>query len=119
MLRGAAAAWMGLVVLQAVTTKRGADTVGGLLGTVDGLVKRALDPSVPAIPDHSKPLAPTGNAPGGGTKVVTPDGKPSGGVLTPDGRYLPPTDATLPQPNAPKAQNESYVPGIPGTTTYT
>lgn len=55
MFRGAAAAWLGLIALQAVTTRGGAGAVGGLMTTVDGLVKRALDPSVAAIPDHSAP----------------------------------------------------------------
>lgn len=110
MLRGAAAAWGGLIVLQALTQKNGADAVGGLMGAVDSIVKRALDPSVPLIPDHSTD---------GSTPTVGPDGKPDGGKIDGRGRYIPPTDSTIPQPNAPQSHNEAYVPGIPSPTTTT
>lgn len=32
------------------------------------------------------------------TATVGPDGKPDGGKITPDGKYIPPTDKTQPQP---------------------
>jgi hypothetical protein len=41
-----------LVVIQGLTGK-GAGRVGALVDTLNGLVVRALDPTVPAIPDHS------------------------------------------------------------------
>lgn len=112
MLRGAAGAWLGLVVLQGLTSKGGAGAVGGLLGTVTDLIDRALSPTVPAIPDHSIPLgvlpsdqgtAGSGDSspklnPNGGLVPGDPNGAPGGGPKTP----LTPT---------------AYVPGIPGTTT--
>lgn len=115
MLRGAAGAWMGLIVLQAATTSRGANTIGGLLGTVDGLVKRALDPTVPAIPDHSK---------SSNTAVVGPDGKPTGGYLDGDGGYIPPGPEDAPNydpfPGTPPGGHPAlYAPGIPRPTTRT
>ena len=51
-LRGAVTAWMALIVLGAVGTAGGSGRLAGLFGDVDRLVKRALDPNVPAIPDR-------------------------------------------------------------------
>jgi hypothetical protein len=112
MLRGAAGAWLGLVVLQTFTTNNGAGAVSGLLGAVDGLVKRALDPSVPAIPDHSR---------SGNTATVGPDGKPDGGYLDGSGGYVPPGPEDAPNydpfPGTPAGGHPAlYVPGIPRTT---
>lgn len=50
-VRGMVTAWLGLIVLQAVAAG-GSGKVAGFFGDVDRLVKRALDPSVPAIPDR-------------------------------------------------------------------
>lgn len=52
-LRGAGAAVFGLIVLQTVTTQRGAAGVGGILGWVDSVLRRALSPDVAAIPDFA------------------------------------------------------------------
>lgn len=49
--RGMVSAWLGLIVLQAVGDG-GSGRVAGLFGDVNRLVKRAIDPSVPAIPDR-------------------------------------------------------------------
>lgn len=51
-LRGAVSAWLTLIVLQAVSTKGGSGRVAGLFTDLDNLVKRALDPGVPAIRDR-------------------------------------------------------------------
>jgi hypothetical protein len=51
-LRGAAAAWLGLIALQAVTSKGGAHATSGVLGVAESIVKRALAPNVAAIPDR-------------------------------------------------------------------
>jgi hypothetical protein len=51
-LRGMVTAWLGLVVLQTVSTKGGSGRVAGLFGDVDRLIQRAFDPKVPAIPDR-------------------------------------------------------------------
>jgi hypothetical protein len=44
-------AWLGLIVLQTVSTT-GSGRVAGAFADVNRLVKRALDPKVPAIPDR-------------------------------------------------------------------
>lgn len=50
-LRGAVSAWLALIVLQTVSTKGGSGQLASLFSDVDQLVRRALDPNVPAIPD--------------------------------------------------------------------
>lgn len=49
--RSAAAACLGLIALQAAGSRGGAGRIYDLLGDVNRVVARALDPSVPAIPD--------------------------------------------------------------------
>jgi hypothetical protein len=69
-LRGAAGAWLGLIALQAVTTKRGSKQVSGLLTWVDSAVQRALSPDVAAIPDYSKGVpAPAATKPAGSSSL--------------------------------------------------
>lgn len=58
-LRGAVTAWLALIVLQTVSTSGGSGRLASLFGDIDNLVRRALDPSVPAIPDHSTGAAAT------------------------------------------------------------
>jgi hypothetical protein len=96
--RGALTAWMTLIVLQTVSTAGGSGKVAGLFDDVNNLVKRALDPAVPAIPDRR-----TGSQ---GTAVVTPGGTPTGGHIDPQGRYIPPDDRNLPAPSAPPVVEE-------------
>lgn len=43
--------WLALVALQALTSKSASGRVAQALGDVDRLLERALDPTVPAIPD--------------------------------------------------------------------
>lgn len=53
-LRGAMVAWLGLIALQSFASSEH-DSPGRLrsaLADVNGLVKRAIDPNVPAIPDR-------------------------------------------------------------------
>lgn len=50
------------------------------------------------------------------TPIVGPDGKPTGGYIDGQGRYIPPTDSTQQQPNQPKTYNENYT--APYTTPY-
>lgn len=112
--RGAAAAWLGLIALQTFTTKRGAGAVGGLIGTVDNLVKRALDPTVAAIPDHSTP-----------TGVVKPGTGPTPGDSSPhldsNGKLIPgdPNGAPGGFPTTiPGTQNDRYdLPNLGPVTT--
>lgn len=61
-LRGAAGAWLGLIALQTLTTGQSSSKVGGAFDWVASVFSRALDPKVPAIPDHSKTAA-AGNVP--------------------------------------------------------
>lgn len=49
--RGAVTAWLALIALQAVSTKGGSGRVASLFQDINRLVGRALDPTVPAIPD--------------------------------------------------------------------
>lgn len=94
-LRGAMTAWLGLIVLQTVTTT-GAGRVSGLIGSVDDLVKRAFDPSVPAIPDRSAGAAATGAA-----AATTPAQRQAANTaLQSSGLYSPPV-TTLPVPGHP------------------
>lgn len=52
-MRGAATGALSLIVLQGLTGKA-SGRVGGLVDAVTGLIDRAIDPNVPAIPDHSR-----------------------------------------------------------------
>jgi len=51
-LRGAVTAWMALIVLNAVGTAGGSGRLASAFADVDRLIKRALSPDVPAIPDR-------------------------------------------------------------------
>jgi hypothetical protein len=51
-VRGMVTAWLGLVVLQTVSTKGGSGRVAALFGDVDRVLRRAFDPKVAAIPDR-------------------------------------------------------------------
>lgn len=52
-VRSFAAAWLGLVVLQTATTKRGSGAIAGGFGVIGGLAERLLSPDVPAIPNRA------------------------------------------------------------------
>jgi len=52
MIRGAASAWLGLIALQAVSTRGGSGRVAEFFNDANRLVQRVLDPNVPAIPDR-------------------------------------------------------------------
>ncbi len=43
--------WLALVALQALTTKSAPGRIGEFFADVDAFLERALDPTVPAIPD--------------------------------------------------------------------
>lgn len=105
MLRGAVTAWMGLIVLQTVGTAGGSGKVAALFGDLNGLVTRALSADVPAIPDR--------RAGARGTAIAGADGTGADGThgyLDPRGRYIPPSDSTIPQPNAPQVHSDAYTP---------
>lgn len=54
-VRGAVAAWLGLITLQAVASKGGSGRVASAFADLSGLVDRVIDPAVPAIPDRRGP----------------------------------------------------------------
>ncbi len=64
---------LGLTLLQTLTVGESASRVGSLLRDVDHLLERALDPTVPAIPDRSVhgPAKTGGTVPKANTKTKT------------------------------------------------
>lgn len=56
--RGLLGGALALIALQALVQPTASDRVGGLVGWSTGLVRKFMDPTVPAIPDHSKPHEP-------------------------------------------------------------
>ena len=58
--------WLTLIALQTLSTPGASGRVASLLNDVNGLVQRALDPTIPAIPDRrtgaSAPASTTGAA---------------------------------------------------------
>lgn len=61
-LRGAVTAWLTLIALQTIGTAGGSGRVASFFADADSLVKRALDPNVPAIPDRRAPSVGTPTA---------------------------------------------------------
>lgn len=45
--------WLGLIALQALTTREGSGKVAGAFDALNSIVERALDPNVAAIPDFA------------------------------------------------------------------
>lgn len=43
--------WLALIALQALATKGASGRVGEFFADIDRLLERALDPTVPAVPD--------------------------------------------------------------------
>jgi hypothetical protein len=62
-LRGAVSAWLALIALQTIGTAGGSGRVASFFGDVDNLVKRALNPTVPAIPDRRNATATSAGTP--------------------------------------------------------
>jgi hypothetical protein len=92
-LRGAGVAWLGLIALQVATTDKGSAAVGGAFDVAGSLVKRALDPGVPAIPDLAHR---TGRDEEPGTPAAAPAStstpKTEGARTFPDNRFPGLTD---------------------------
>lgn len=75
-LRGALSAAFGLTVLQVAVSQGGSSKIGGALDVVNGLVQKAFDPSVPAIPDRSLNAGAARSAAAGNTptaQVLSPN----------------------------------------------
>lgn len=73
--RGAASAVLSLIVLQGLVSRGGSGKIAELLNDLNRLVIRAVDPTVPAIPDRSAPAAGDGApaAPGAVGNFTTAD----------------------------------------------
>lgn len=117
-LRGAVTAWLALIALEAVSSSpKNAGKVASLFADVNNLVARALSPNVAAIPDRRSSSR--------GTAIAGPNGSGADGThgyLDPNGRYIPPSDTTIPQPSSPgttvhsDAYQPFYVPSSPVLT---
>jgi hypothetical protein len=68
-LRGAVTAWLSLIALQTVVA-HGSGRVASAFADLDGLLQRAFDPGVPAIPDRRTGAAPSASS--GATTNPTP-----------------------------------------------
>lgn len=56
--------WLGLIALQTLVTEGSSSRLGKLFSDLDSVLERALDPTVPAIPDlRSSTPAPSTPAP--------------------------------------------------------
>lgn len=63
-MRGFFAGAIGLLLLHALVARANQNQLSGLARTATGLVTRFLDPSIPAIADHSTPASSgSGSAP--------------------------------------------------------
>jgi hypothetical protein len=51
-LRGAVAAWLGLIALHTVGTTGGSSRIAEAFADLNSIVTRVIDPTVPAIPDR-------------------------------------------------------------------
>lgn len=80
-VRGAVSAWLALIALQAIGTSGGSGRIAALFNDVDKLVKRALDPNVPAIRDRRT----TGTYDANGNYHPTIPGFLGGGTTTAPG----------------------------------
>lgn len=112
MVRGAAGAWLGLIVLQGLVGKAGSGAVGGMLTAVGGAIGKLTDPTVAGIPDL-RPVVQPGSAGDGG---VVGKGSPAGdGGVVGQGRPSNPT----PSPSLGRDVPSSYIPwpSVPGTLT--
>jgi hypothetical protein len=75
-LRGAITAWLGLIVLQAVVSNS-TGKVASAFSDLDGLLQRAFDPGVPAIPDR---------------RATVPTSSSAGATANPSSVYHTPAD---------------------------
>lgn len=80
-IRGVVAGVLALIALQVITSRGGSKNVTGLFGTAGSMVKRALDPSVPAIPDLRKGVTKPSSSSGGATVVPASNHAGSLGIV--------------------------------------
>lgn len=102
----AAQSFMGVVILQALLTKKGTASASSAMGLAAGLAERFLDPSVPAIGRVAKKTTTTPSSSTTTTPATTVPVTPTSTTTTPQ-----PT-ATRPVSTAPQAP----VGGRPTTT---
>lgn len=118
-LRGAIAGAGVLVVLESVVQVKGAQAVGGLLGAAAGIVRRCLDPTVAALPDHSKSAAPAGSTDANGNFHPTVPDFLGGGTTTAPGDDTSGQQANpdiVPYDPPPTGQQNPAYGGGPGVT---
>jgi len=106
-LRGAIAAWLGLIALHAVGTQAGSGRIAGAFDDLNEIVTRVLDPKVPAIRDRRVASAAPAEAP------AATGYQPPLGPYASDGTGLQPN--TGPQlgpynPNGTGLQPQTWVP---------
>jgi hypothetical protein len=71
--RGIVSAILALIIFQVLVSKGGSQNVSGLLGAAGTTAKKALDPTIAAIPDLSKGAA---SAPSSGSAPAPAPGTP-------------------------------------------
>lgn len=96
--RGIASGFLGLVALQALSTRGGSGRVAEAFGDIAGLVARVMDPDVPAIPDRR-----AGAAQGTSTPGSIAAAKAAGGAQGTTSSRL---ERRLPIPDPPQPPNK-------------
>jgi hypothetical protein len=71
-LGGLAAGALGLAVLETLLSTGNAQRLAGVFGAPAVVARYLIDPSVPGIPDHSRPAAAAVTATTGGTTAARP-----------------------------------------------
>lgn len=66
-LTGLVTAWLGLIALQAIGTQGGSGRVAQFFTDTNTVIRRVLDPTVPAIPDRRTSTASTSAATSSGS----------------------------------------------------
>ena len=117
--------WLALVALQALTTRTAPGRVADLFKDVDRLLERALDPTVPAIPDLRAGASPSSSSsstpPASSSATTTTPRLPAIGGTAPARRgghtrplpHPPPHGARPAAPSPPLATRAKFRPVIP------
>lgn len=115
-LRGAVTAWLALITLQAASSKANTGRLGSLFADLDTLVQRALDPSVPAIPDRRT----TGSADAGSPYYVPDPGAVARGAVTAGQLLAPGTQTAISNglPGQVAALTPDQITGLSGLGQY-
>lgn len=106
-LRGAGAAWLGLIALQTLTSGDSSSKVGGAFGWLASVFDRALDPKVAAIPDHGKATSSSSST--AGTATAGPPSPYFGGMTPAQFQGAVGTAGALSTPQAQAALSQGLV----------